>query len=47
MCGKRTAKAKFQVMIWGCICWHGVRTLSKVTGIINSEKYKDIFEDTI
>ena len=31
----------------GCICWHGVGTLSQVTGIINSEKYKDILEDNI
>jgi len=35
---------KFQVMICGCICWHGVGTLRKVTGIIISEKYKDILE---
>ena len=33
------ANLKFQVMIWGCICWNGVGTVAKVTGIINSEKY--------
>ena len=34
------ANRKFQVMIWGCICWNGVGTLAKVTCNINSEKYK-------
>ena len=57
MCGEETVKAtdlipaksnrNFQVMIWGYICWHGVGALSKVTGIINSKKYRDILEDNI
>ena len=37
------ANRKFQVT-WGCICWNGVGTLAKVTGNINSEKYKEILE---
>lgn len=41
------ANRKFQVMIWGCICWNGVGTLAKVTGNINSEKYKEILEENI
>ena len=41
------ANHKFQVMIWGCICWNGVGTLAKVTGNINSEKYKEILEENI
>ena len=38
---------KFQAMIWGCICLNGVGTLAKVTGNINSEKYKEIREENI
>ena len=38
---------KFQVTIWGCICWNGVGTLAKVTGNINPEKYKEILEENI
>ena len=41
------ANREFQVMIWGCICWNGVGTLAKVTGNINSEKYKEILEENI
>ena len=41
------ANRKFKVMIRGCICWNGVGTLAKVTGNINSEKYKEIIEETI
>ena len=41
------ASRKFQVMIWGCICWNGVGTLAKVTGNISSEKYKEILEENI
>ena len=42
-----TQDRKYQVMIWGCICWHSVGTLTYITGNINSEKYKTILEDNI
>lgn len=32
-------------MIWGCICYDGVGTLTNVNGNINSEKYIDILEN--
>ena len=38
---------KYQVMIWGCICWYGVGTLRFITVNINSEKYKTILGDNI
>lgn len=41
------SKRKFSVMIWGCVCWHGVGTLTRVIGNINSEKYINILEDNI
>ena len=41
------ANRKFQVMIWDCICWNGVGTSAKVTGNINSGKYKEILEENI
>lgn len=36
-----------KVMIWGCICWHGVGTLARVNGNINAEKYEEILEDNL
>ena len=38
---------KYQVMMWGCICWHGVETLRCITVNINSEKYKTSLGDNI
>ena len=35
------------MMIWGCICWEGVGTLTKVCGNINSEKYVSIIDENI
>jgi hypothetical protein len=35
----------FRVMVWGCICYNGVRTLTKVEGNINADKYTTILED--
>lgn len=34
-------------MIWGCICFEGVGTLTDVEGNINSQKYIDILEDNL
>ena len=45
--GALKTNCKFQEMIWSCICWNGVGTLTKVTGSINSEKYKVILEEII
>ena len=38
---------KFSVMVWGCICYNGVGTLTKVEGNINADKYISILEDNI
>jgi transposase len=34
-------------MVWGCITYEGVGTLTVVDGIINAEKYIDILEDNL
>jgi hypothetical protein len=34
-------------MVWGCICYNGVGTLTKVEGNINADKYISILEDNI
>ena len=36
---------KISLMIWGCIFYHGVGTLTAVEGSINSVKYIDILEN--
>lgn len=41
------SKSKLSVMIWGCICYDGVGTLTSVNGNINSEKYIDILENNL
>jgi hypothetical protein len=38
---------KFRVMMWGCICYNGVGTLTKVEWNINADKYTSILEDNI
>ena len=38
---------KISVMIWGCITYHGVGTLCRVIGNINSEKYVDILDNKL
>jgi hypothetical protein len=38
---------KFSVMVWGCICYNGVGTLTKVEGNVNAYKYISILEDNI
>jgi hypothetical protein len=38
---------KFSVMVWGCICYNGVGTLTKVEGNINADKYISILENNI
>lgn len=34
-------------MIWDCICYDGIGTLTSVNGNINSEKYIDILENNL
>ena len=34
-------------MIWGCICYDGVGTLTAVEGNINSAKYIDILDKNL
>ena len=34
-------------MIWGCICYDGVGTLTAVKGNINSAKYIDILDKNL
>lgn len=38
---------KISVMIWGCITYHGVGTLCRVNGNINSEKNIDILDNNL
>ena len=40
-------KPKYEAMIWGCITFNGVGTISDVRGNINSEKYQEILENGI
>ena len=44
---KKTEQNKFEVMIWGCICWEGVGTMAPVEGNINFLKYQDILEENL
>ena len=39
-----TAKQKVSVMIWGCIAWYDVGTLTTVDDTINRHKYTGILE---
>ena len=43
----RREQRPVKVMLCGCICYSGVRTLSKVNGNINAQKYTTILEDNI
>ena len=41
------AQRKVSVMIWGCITWHGVGTITTVDGTINRHKYIEILENNL
>lgn len=43
----RRAKPSYEVMIWGCISWHGVGTITAVNGNINAEKYQQVLNDNL
>ena len=42
-----SVKSRFKVMIWGCITWYGIGTLSFVGGNIDAEKYLDTSEENL
>ena len=41
----QTSQPKYEVMIWGCICWNGAATLVAVVGNINATKYQEILDE--
>ena len=41
------AQRKLSIMIWGCITYHGVGTITTVDGTINRHKYIEILEDNL
>ena len=41
------AQRKVSVMIWGCIIWYGVGTITTVDGTINRHKYIEILENNL
>ena len=41
------SERKISLMIWGCICYDGVGTLTAVEGNINSAKYIDILDKNL
>lgn len=43
----RASQPRYEVMIWGCISWNGVGTITPVNGNINAEKYQDILEENL
>ena len=43
----RVSQPKYEVMIWGCISWYGVGTITSVEGNINAEKYIRILDDNL
>ena len=43
----RRAKPCFAVMIWGCITWHWVGTITAVEGNSNAQKYQQILDDNL
>lgn len=34
-------------MIWGCVTWEGVGTITAVNGNINAEKYQEILDENL
>ena len=41
------SQRKISVMIWGCITYHGVGTITTVNGTVNRHKYIEILEDNL
>lgn len=40
-----THQRRLSVMIWGCVCFHGIGTLTHVDGNIDSRKYINILDE--
>lgn len=40
-------KPSYEVMVWGCIFWHGVGTITTVNGNISAEKFQQIQNDNL
>ena len=40
-------RGRVSLMVWGCICYEGVGTLTGVEGNINAAKYIEILEGTL
>ena len=43
----KQSKPCYEVMVWGCITWGGVGTITSVHGNINAEKYQEILEENL
>lgn len=43
----RQSKPCYEVMIWGCVAWEGVGTVTAVNGNINAEKYQEILDKNL
>ena len=46
-CMSPPPRTKFSLMIWGCITWDGVGTLTVVDGNINANKYIEIVDSEL
>lgn len=43
----RKTKPCYEMMVWGCLTWHGVGTISAVDGNINANNYQQILDDNL
>ena len=44
-CCDRTVQHAASVMVWGSMCWHGVGSLAKLEGRLDSTAYQQVLED--
>ena len=40
-------RRRLSIMIWGCVCYHGIGTMTDVIGNINAQKYIDIVDNNL
>lgn len=43
----RQSKPCYEVMVWGCVTWEGVGTVTAVNGNINAEKYQETLDENL